>query len=239
MKKLLLVAICASAVAAFGADVPVALGEVGVTAVSSSTANTIVAVSYEDLGGGNVTASNLVKTANLTVGDLLYVYNDASFDAFELAESGGVLYWRPSTVVSPLDTGISVSKSSSADSIRIAVGKGVWLIRSNWDGNPFTFYIYGKPVTSLDPVSVTSGTSALVGNPTQSAASPSITVGPNNGDQIIVPASNGAGVLRWKYNSSQEKWSYGKPSAARSTPPEIPAGTGFWYVAAGAVTFGG
>ena len=133
MKKLLSIAVCASAVAASAADVPVTLGEVGVTAITSTTTNTIVAVSYTDLASnGNITASNLVKTANLTVGDHLYVYkSNNSMDAFELAEAGGVKYWRSSTVVSPVVDGVSISTSSSADSVTVPVGTGVWLVRGS------------------------------------------------------------------------------------------------------------
>jgi len=235
MKKLLSIAVCVSAVAAFATDVPVSLGEVGVTAIDSSTTNTVIAVSYTDLASaGNITASNLVKTANLTVGDLLYVYNDASFDAFELDMSGGVKYWKPSTVVSPLDAGITVSKSSSADSVRVAVGKGVWLIRgSDWDGEPFTFYIYGKPYDSLAPVSVSG--SALVGNPTQTSKSPTFTSGPTAGDKIVVPYANKTGALIWNYSSADGGYWWVKVGQTSLTAPAIPAGTGFWYV--GTATF--
>ena len=80
MKKLLSIAVCASAVAAFATDTPITLGQVGVTAITSSYTNTVVAVSYKELGDGdgNITISNIVKTANLEVDDLLYVFKDGS-----------------------------------------------------------------------------------------------------------------------------------------------------------------
>lgn len=235
MKKLLSIAVCASAVAAFATDVLVPLGEVGVTAVNSSTTNTVIAVSYTDLASaGNITASNLVKTANLTVGDRLYVYDSGDFKAFELALSGGVKYWQGTATVEPGAGIASVVAATSADSVRVAVGTGVWLVRgSGWDGTPFTFYIYGKPVDSLSPVTV-SGGSALVGNPTQVSKAPTFTSGPTNGDQIIVPYANKTGTQIWKYSSSNGKW-YVKVSDPKSTAPTIPAGTGFWYV--GTATF--
>jgi hypothetical protein len=234
MKKLLTIAVCASAVAAFATDVPVSLGEVGVTAVSSSTTNTVIAVSYTDLASaGNITASNLVKTANLTVGDRLYVYDSGDFKAFELALSGSVKYWQGTATVVPKDGIASLVAATSADSVRVAVGTGVWLVRgSGWDGNPFTFYIYGKPVDSLSPVSVSG--SALVGNPTQVSKAPTFTSGPTNGDQMIVPYANKLGAKIWKYSSSNSKW-WVTPSETSATAPTIPAGTGFWYV--GTATF--
>lgn len=233
MKKLLSVAICASAVAAFGADVPVALGEVGVTAVTSSFTNTIVAVSYEDLGGGNVTASNLVKTTNLSLGDLLYVYNGANFDAFVLdGVAEGAKYWKPLDVVSPGVIGdISINTSSSADAVRVAAGKGIWLVRPNgWAGSSFTFYIYGKPTTSTS-VSVTAGTSMLVGNPKSAAQSPTITT-PNIGDMIMVPNEASKTGMR-KYTYETGGWRYSYKVAPTVAAPSIPAGMGFWYVAHG------
>ena len=242
MKKLLSIAVCASAVAASAADVPVTLGQVGVTAITSSTTNTIVAVSYTDLASdGNITASNLVKTANLTVGDHLYVYKgNNSMDAFELDVAGGVKYWKPSSVVSPMADGVSISASSSADSVTVPVGSGVWLVRgSGYTGGSFTFYIYGKPASPA-AVSVTAETSALVGNPTQTDKAPTFTVGPNNNDKILVPHNGSAtGMRTWTYSSTKKLWWYkeGGNRTFQAAAPTIPAGSGFWYAAAGAVTF--
>lgn len=238
MKKLLAIAACASAVAAFGTDVALDLGVVGVTAVTSSTTNTIVAVSYKDLadGDGNVTASNLVKTTNLTLGDHLYVYNNGDFIAFELkGETSGVKYWEGVSTVGPTASGIAEvtdAISSDADSARLTVGTGVWLVRgSSWDGAQFTFFIYGKPATETS-VSITSGTTKLVGNPTQTDKAPTFTTGPNNGDRILVPFAASKTGMRtytyvdgtgWRYSFKQTEDDYNFPS--------IPAGTGFWYVA--------
>ena len=234
MKKLLSIAVCVSAVAAFATEVPVSLGEVGVTAVSSSTTNTVIAVSYTDLASdGNITASNLVKTANLAVGDRLYVYDSGDFKAFVLAASGDVKYWQGTATAEPNDGVASVTAATSADNVRVAVGTGVWLVRSSgWDGEPFSFYIYGKPVDSLSSVSVSG--SALVGNPTQTSKSPTFTSGPADNDKIVIPYANKTGTQIWTYSSSKGKWGI-TPSDLHSTAPAIPAGTGFWYV--GTATF--
>ena len=236
MKKLLSIAVCASAAVAFATDVPVELGKVGVTAIDSSTTNTVIAVSYTDLASaGNITASNLVKTANLAEGDRLYVYDSGDFKAFELAVSaGGVMYWQGTATVEPGAGIASLVPATSADNVRVAVGTGVWLVRgSNWDGNPFTFYIYGKPYDSLAPVSVSG--SALVGNPTQTSKSPTFTSGPTAGDKIVVPYANKTGALIWNYSDADGGYWYVKPGQTSVTAPAIPAGTGFWYV--GTATF--
>lgn len=239
MKKLLSIAVCVSAAAAFATDVLVPLGDVGVTAITSSTTNTIVAVSYADLAsGGNITASNVVKTANLTIGDYLYVYDGADFKAFQLSgDSSGVKYWQGVTTASP-GSGIEAVKNpaASADSTTVAVGKGVWLVRgSGWNGESFTFYIYGKPATETS-VSVPVGTSMLVGNPTQTGKVPTFTTGPNNGDKILVPNQASKTGMRTYTYVSGTGWRYSLKQKDGYGFPPIPAGSGFWYVAAGAVT---
>ena len=236
MKKLLAIAACASAVAAFGTNVELSLGDVGVTAVTSSTTNTIVAVSYKDLadGDGNVTASNLVKTTNLTLGDYLYVYNNGSFHAFELkGETSGVKYWEGVSTVNPAPDGITVTDaiSSDAEGARLAVGTGVWLVRgSSWDGAQFTFFIYGKPATETS-VSITSGTTKLVGNPTQTDKAPTFTTGPNNGDRVLIPYPSSVTGMRTYTYVFGTGWRYSLKQKDGYNFPSIPAGTGFWYVA--------
>ena len=229
MKKLLLVAICASAVVAFGDESPVALGQVGVTAVTSSLTNTIVSVSYEDLGGGDVSASNLVKTTNLEIGDHLYVYQGGgSFKAFTLAgDPAGAKYWNGTAVSEP---GAPIAAASAAKDVSVVAGTGVWLVRgSNWDGNAFTFYIYGKPAASTS-VTVPAGTAMLVGNPNQSGSqSPTIT-SPNIGDKIVIPYANRVGTRTYDYYG--DGWALGMEDPTLSAPA-ISAGTGFWYIRSG------
>ena len=65
MKKLLSIAVCASAVAAFATDTEIPLGDVGVTAITSDLTNTIVAVSYKQLGDGD---SNINENKNTFTG---------------------------------------------------------------------------------------------------------------------------------------------------------------------------
>ena len=238
MKKLLSIAVCASAVAAFADPTPttVTLETVGVTAITSTYTNTVVAVSYKELGDldSNITVSNIVKTANLSDGDLLYVFNDGKYQSYTLKTAGGVKYWdRTLDYVVGSNGQLTTDNTPAANIATLASGSGIWLVRPNgWEGASFTFYIYGKsaPVTT---VNVAANTTALVGNPTQTSKAPSIS-GATSGDQILVPANNKVGMQTYNYNGSV--WSTRINKVRQEGLPTINAGTGFWYVAKGAVT---
>ena len=237
MKKLLTIAVCASAVAAF-ATTNVTCGTVGVTAVTSSLTNTVVAVSFTDLASsGNITVSNIVKTANLAVDDILYVFGGSSYESYTLKESGGVKYWDKTVNYTLGSGGLTASESVAASVATLAVGQGLWLVRGpNWDGKEFTFYIYGKPANART-VSVSAG-SNLIGNPTASAVSPTVS-GASTGDQVQIP-QNYTFPRTYTWDGDKKKWRYTDPGSRKKVEcdalPEIPAGTGFWYVAKGTST---
>ena len=236
MKKLLSIAVCASAVAAFATDTETLLETVGVTAITSSYTNTVVAVSYKELGdgNGNITVSNIVKTANLSENDLLYVYKDGKYQSYTLKVSGGVKYWdRTSDYVIGSNGGLTTDTTPAANIATLAAGDGIWLVRPNgWTGDDFTFYIYGK-LSDVTSVSIAAGKTVLVGNPTRTAKAPSVS-GATAGDQILVPANNKVGMQTYNYNGTV--WSTRINKRRQEGLPVIPAGTGFWYVATGAVT---
>ena len=246
MKKLLSIAVCASAVAAFADPTTVNVGSVGVTAVTSGLTNTIVAVSYTELGdgNGNITISNIVKTANLTAGDLLHVFKDGStYETYTLtAGSGNVLYWdKTANYVLDNYGNLSAGQSTDASIERLAPGLGLWLIRKGWNGvSPFTFYIYGKPLESAASTSVAAGGAALVGNPTQDSLVPTIT-GAQEGDIIQIPDPTNTALQMTKYKYMQDKndnnalkWTTKKNGVKVYTLPSIGAGMGFSYVAGSA-----
>ncbi|MBO7684443.1 MAG: hypothetical protein J6T51_06935 [Kiritimatiellae bacterium] len=231
MKKLLSIAVCASAVAAFGSNVEVTLGEVGVTAITSSLTNIVVAVSYKDLAtdDGNISISNVIKTANLAVGDSIRVFKaNGSYDAYTLiADASGNLNWAAN-----LNWGVGATSSESAaeapDSTTLTAGTGFWLVRGpNWNGLETTFYIYGKPTTSVT-TRVAKDTATLVGNPTQRNLSPTFS-SKVVGDRVFIPDPTKTGGQKFYTYSKDGTWKASK-SDFSVVPPVIPAGTGFWYV---------
>ena len=242
MKKLLSIAVCASAVAAFATDTEIPLGDIGVTAITSDLTNTIVGVSYKELGDGdgNITISNIVKTANLTAGDLLHVFKDASnYETYTLTSgAGGTLYWNQTLNYKINQYGDLVEDTtSSANVATLGPGAGLWLVRKGWNGaSSFTFYIYGKPVTSAVSTTLTAGTPALIGNPTQTAQVPTITT-PAAGDIIQIPDSANAAlrVTKYKYMADKTdgntlKWTTKKSGSYVRELPNIAPGKGFWYI---------
>ena len=222
MKKLLsMVAVGAAAGVAMGIDVLTTT--VGVTAISSSTTNTVVSVSYADLAtGGNIAVSNIVKTTGLTNGDTLRVYNSSNkkFKVFTLEDG----FWKETTT-------ITASEEESADpgATTLAAGIGIWLVRgSNWDGKSFTFYIYGTPTTPPTTpeagLSITAAT--LCGNCKTVAALPNVDNVAKK-DKIVIPANTGSGTKIYSWNGS--KWQT-RVSGVLTELTSIPPGTGFWYV---------
>ena len=238
MKKLLSIAVCASAVAAFATDTEINLGDVGVTAINSDLTNTIVAVSYKQLGDvdGNITISNIVKTANLTAGDLLHVFKNASnYETYALTSgAGGVLYWNKTLnyTINQYGDPVPDNSSSAASIATLGPGAGFWLVRPNgWEGASFNFYIYGKPVTAAVETQLTAGTPALIGNPTQTAKAPTITTAAV-GDIIQIPDSANAALRVTKYKYTADGWKTKKNKVTTTTPdpPTIQPGMGFWYI---------
>jgi len=232
MKKLLSIVICASAVAAYGTDPdPVTLGTVGVTKVANcTTTNTIIAVSFADLAGGDITASNIVKTTNLTYGDTLKVYDAANgnFKVFTLDGEEPPHFWRE-TLTQNLGGG---ETSENPGTTTLGAGVGLWLVRGGaWDGSPFDIYLYGAVTASYpqsgSAESIAADTAKLFGNPLQSDAMPVIT-GQRDGDRIIIATNNVSGTLVYTWKEANNAWGSGF-GAKRKTLSAIPKGTGFWY----------
>ena len=242
MKKLLSIALCAAAVSAFGDPTETQLGgEIGVTAITSSLQNTIVAVSYDDLDSSvtsGIAISNLVKTANLTVGDLLMIYVNGEYSTWTLQQDGvgegKPKYWAKTdiTLTVNADGSQTNGSGSEASDVICGVGTGIWLVRSRdyIPGTEYTFYIYGKPVSN--PKSQTEGGKwTLVGNPTQEPKTIGVSAGQvevagaKEGDQIV--AIDAGGVLRYYAFSPTYGWRRNNQGTAESLPA-IGAGFGIW-----------
>ena len=239
MKKILSIVLCAATASAF-ADGPVAaeLGTVGVTAITTSLSNAIVAVSYDDLAGGSgIVVSNFVKTTNLTVNDQLAVFTNGVYSTWTLKQvdgDTGPKYWEKNEKEFTVDSDgkLTAGTGTAAADVAQAVGTGIWLVRQNPKDNenhPIPFYIYGKP-TSNPSVNLEAGKWNLVGNPKQVAAQVVFEGTIEDGDQIVIPIEPAGALCRYTYHvgkttgwrkvNSEDQWVYGLPN--------IQSGLGFW-----------
>lgn len=231
MKKILSIALCAAAASAFATDPePATLGTVGVTAITTSLSNAIVAVSYDDLAGGEgMIYSNLVKTANLDVDDKLVEFRNGQYTGWVLKKNDqGVKYWAEQ--ISSYQDGSGKTTSfipPTASSITNAVGTGIWLMRQNptEGGVAKTFYIYGKP-SLKKTVSLAAKTWTLVGNPNQEAKviGPTMIEGAIYGDQLVVPDQESGTLCNYIYKGATKGWKKNGDGDA----PTIGAGLGCW-----------
>lgn len=229
----------------------------GILAVESKSADTIVAVPWCECSTGEnqpIAISNIVKTANLTVGDELYALNDSreKVNKWELSEGeGGVKYWNGIRVV--VQSGF-VEDPVPAEQSHAARGSAIILHRQNpTDGNGGAkpFYLYGQvgnisTVTSQVFVSPGEGVPAytLVSPPNDADVdiiADGIVANPAPGDSIVV--RNLSGVSRTytcKDDGGELKWVYykatlgsdGKITVEEQTANSITikCGTGAWYV---------
>ena len=221
----------------------------GILPVTSSAKRTIVAVPWCAMSATDDTAiqvSNVVKTANLTVGDMLhYVNSDGKYNTWRLAESdAGVKYWE--SVNEANEQQLSLTPAS--DVTTVARGNAIVLIRTGDLSKPF--YLYGQVGTSemVDTAvavgSLGSPAYTLIGAPTAAAWSVNdagISWGEvGSKDCLFVPGNNGWNTrLVW----SDSKWCCQQlvigddgaitGSTLRPYTMPIPAGRGVWYVSYG------
>lgn len=240
MKKLLSLAFCAAATAAFAADEITLADEVGVTMVTlpAGQTNTIIAVSFTDFDTGNVSISNLVKTTSLAAGDeiLLYTAKD-TYSAWKLDANK---VWQKAVKTYTVD-GNGVATESEGDdpaTTTATVGTGLWIVRKN-PTTAVSIAIYGK-YTAGRTSSLIADAWNLVGN--AGLASYTFTTG-TAGDELIKVLANGA-RRRYMYDAT-EGWTYFVYTTKNETiqgeekvvlqgkqekeNPTLVPGEGFWY----------
>ena len=227
MKKVLCGIVCVAAGAALAVD-PVTVSTVEVRAVNSGLTNTIVAIPGLDLAGGPLAISNLVKTTNLSAGDMLYAFSGGKYETWELKDSASGKYWDKAAYKYTISAAGTETKAGTASAdYTMSVGSGIWLSRKA-SGSAGTFYVYAQNPGSIDDSTVAAGATELLGNPTTVGKSPTI---PNaqSGDQIIVPTAT---FLQY-YTYNGTVWRYlDSDDTIKQGLPTIGAGQGFWYKAA-------
>ena len=222
----------------------------GVLPVRSGTALTIVAVPWCECSTNNnqsVAVSNIVKTANLTVNDMVYVLDSTgNYSAWKLTEGAeGVRYWDSVTVVTSTIFGDTVPPSA----FTVARGSAIILYRQNptdESGAAKTFYLFGQVGTQSQlETAITPSTDGsteaktliappyhLASGDTITLDSDTVTMSPENGDKIYVRKLINGASAEYTYDSGSESWKWSPPPTFTPEVVDvtIPAGAGAWYV---------
>ena len=224
-------------------EVVESVNTMGILKVPSPKALEIVAVPWNRLApdeNQSVLVADLVKTATLTPGDKLHVYDRAKKNykswSYDI-EKGWVALGTYKLTKAGLEQTTAPDQSEQA----VDRGSAVWLERQD-ASKPF--YLYGQYSKDAVATKIEKGTADVPSH--NLVASPSlvpfdlnggkITGTPNAKDQIIVPQGGGQTpkVYTWK---SGNGWGYTKIVNGRlvfyTEDAQVPAGTGFWYISKG------
>lgn len=218
-------------------DGAVSVNTFGILKIESATTNTMIAIpwtwySKEEQKAEDIPVRKLVKTTNLSEGDMLYGYvDDMTYAAWTVLDGE----WKPCNTVYVDKGGLGVMKIRSdedeeagdyAHSTRAARGKGLWLIRQrpiDEAGKAIPFWVYGQsvttevvtpiaPITDSDAEKTTTGMSTMLGNPYACAVKvndlvfeDASAIDPD--DEIVIPQPDGA-LRRVHYNPSTRQWWY-------------------------------
>ena len=212
---------------------------IGVLKVESSAKSTVIAVPWESLAANeqDITVADLVRTATLSEGDELKVYDTATgkYRAWTL---NGSKEWKPIPVVG------GASSEEAGDST-IARGSGVWLTRKDTT----------QPIYLVGEVAEQSTTTTIAGaneeKPTWNlVAAPTVESvdlnekfpDANEGDVVLVPTDGAPKRYTYKdgswgyddYVTTVNKKGIEVAKVVRNTNvTNVPIGTGFWYMNAG------
>ena len=208
---------------------------IGVIAITNAPATAIIGVPWVALaGGGEISVSNLVHTANLTAGDELKAFDaDGKLHSWTLTDGA----WVPDYV----SGGTGTEMSEDADKIKLARGKGVWLTRQHPEEQIYLVgqVAEGNASTPLEkPKETGSQTWNLVASPkVEPVDVAQLLAGRQATDKVMVPTAGAP--KNFIYSASAGKWGYidyqtdenGFVRAYFVTDDTtVPAGTGFWYL---------
>ena len=193
--------------------------------VNSSASSTIIAVPFSGCGESQqrIYVTNLVMTANLSVGDTLLHKNGSGWEAWEIYSDGGTMRWRGVTVATANGTAVS----APASEVAINCGDACWLNRSS-TGTPF--FLYGQKNDTKAPVTVAAGTGSkptytIVGCPYEAGDFDVTTIAGAEGDTVILMANNDVGKVEYRYSGTA--WQKLKKVAGETVtlPPFLGGGT--------------
>lgn len=215
--------------------------KVGVVKATQPTEIAVIAVPWKQfMEGDHISVSNLVKTANLTPGDKLYIYEGEKYDVWAL---DGNRHWQQATSVSS-ENGEQIVKApfGAAHEHPVGHGTGVFLERQN---SSVPYYLYGEVDEGASLVTTVEEERMLIANPNlkpfdlngyyydADAKEWKYSVEANEGDVITIPMGKTQRkcIFRdggWGYY--QKKVENGVLKQTWVNEVKIPAGTGCWYI---------
>ena len=206
---------------------------IGVLAITNAPATAIIGVPWVALsGGGAISVSNLVYTANLTAGDKLQAFDDnGSLQAWTL--NGGV--WTADYIAGDNEQELS----DDADTVKLARGKGVWLTRQDPTA---PIYLVGQVCTNKVETALEKPTEpgAKVWNLVASPKVEPVDVaqlldGRQATDKVMVPTKGAPKNFiymggKWGYIDYETDENGLVHAKFVTDDTTVPAGTGFWYL---------
>jgi hypothetical protein len=221
MKTILSLAAASLALVAIAEPSPI----IGVTQISTTNKNTLVAVPFTSLTNSTVALSvkDLVCTNGLDLGTWIYVHTGSAYAAWKLEATG----WT--AAVSQTSGGQIIDASAADANQTVNYGTSFWIVlpEAPAAGTPKTFCIYGNATVLPSSPAITAGVN-FVANTTQADAT--LTVGGMvAGDEIVMPQDGGN--LRYQYGISKKtkegKW---LNNGAIADSIQVKCGQGFWYI---------
>ena len=224
-------------------EVPAA-NQIGILRKAAANKREIVPVPWTKFAAGaeDIAVSNLVKTAGLSAGDKLYVYDDSAkrYATWELQSDKT---WKPVKTVKMVNGKLEVQTADSPEVATVKRGSGVWLERHDIT-KPIHFVGQHEAVGATTVVAA--GTAAL---PSWNLiASPAISnwnlnaicEGVGVKDRIIVPTgkepriyTRDAGNTKWGYITYEANDKGIVKPVRKEDDTLIAPGTGLWYISEG------
>ena len=192
----------------------------------NASSNTVVGVPWVGINNSDVTLSNLVSTATLSNGDVMYFCDgEGKWHAYTV--NSGV--WEGATTIS--SSGIALAP---ADTRTVSRGTGLLIQRASTNA---AIYLCGRYTGDAVSTTIPAKSVALIANPTATDKILAIDFG-SVGDQVLVPLNAGGTKMYTRksggWEVAGEASSEGQGGRPGLTPTTIgtctiSAGKGAWY----------
>ena len=203
----------------------------GLVRVTDTSTNTVIGVPWVGATGSAISLSNLVSTATLSAGDVVYLYEGETWKAYKLSANK---VWEPYTTV-----GVGGTEGApSADSKTLARGTGLVIQRASADDS---IYLCGRlDTTTPSATAIAANSTVLFANPLTSTKT--ISSEGANGDKIIVLKNGGGSTIYQKKDGAWGTYVETTTTTSRGTKKTqtwttgctLAPGMGAWYQAGGA-----